>query len=103
MRRRRIEKLEAHMPVPAGKLMERLERQAMNSLSAHDRALVSEMRQVTGRRRKAWSQEHESAEARHLEAVGVLMQEVSDEDLAGMIAQVEREFGRPIPDCEAIS
>jgi acyl-CoA reductase-like NAD-dependent aldehyde dehydrogenase len=101
MLRRRIEKLEAHLPVTGGKLMDRLDRQALNSLSFRDRELVNEMVKATGRRQKAWSAEHCAADARYLETFGMLLREVSDEDLANLIEQIERELGRPIPELEA--
>ena len=101
MLRRRIEKLEAHLPVPTGKLLERLDRQALNTLSGDDRELAREMFQITGRRGKAWSQEHESAQARYLEAFGMLLREVSDEELDSLVAQMERELGRPVAEFEA--
>lgn len=59
-------------------------------------------RRVTGRRRKAWSHEHELAEARYLEAYGTLLREISDDELAGLIAQIERDLGQPIPETETI-
>ena len=102
MLRRRIEKLEGHLPVSSGKLMERLDRQALNALSARDRELVRETVRGAGRRRSSWSVEHCAAEARHLEAFGILLHEVSDDDLANLIAQVEGELGGPIPEMVAI-
>ena len=103
MLRRRIEKLEAHLPVPIGNLMERLDRQALNRLSARDRQLFNEMVEVTGRRPRAWSPEHHAAETAYLEAYGMLLREVSDGELNSVIARIERELGRPIPECEALS
>jgi hypothetical protein len=102
MLRRRIENLEADLPVTGGKLMDRLDRQALNSLSFRDRELVNEMLQATGRRQKTWSVEHCAADARYLETFGTLLQEVSDEELASLIAQIESELGRPIPELGAI-
>lgn len=96
MLRRRIEKLEATLPLSVGKLMEKLDRQALNALSVHDRELVREMLLSIDRRRKVLSPEHRAAETRHLEAFGILLQEVSDEELASLIAQIERELGGPI-------
>jgi hypothetical protein len=101
--RRRIEKLEATLPRSAGKLMERLDRQVMNALSARDRELVRETVRIAGRRRSPRSAEHCAADARYLETLGMLLQEVSDEELANLIAQVESELGHPIPDLEAIA
>jgi hypothetical protein len=102
MLRRRIEKLEAHLPVAAGRLLEGLDRQALNALSFRDRELASEMLRPTTSRRRVWSQEHHAAEANYLQNFGVLLKEVSDDDLANMIARLERELGRPIPAMEAI-
>lgn len=102
MLRRRIEKLEATLPLSVGKLMEKLDRQALNALGFHERQLVSEMLSATGRR-KAWSLEHRAAEARYRETFGMLLQEVSDGELASLIAQIERELGRPIPEVGAIA
>jgi hypothetical protein len=43
MLRKRIEKLEAHFPVSPGKLLGRLDRQALNCLSGTDRGLVTQL------------------------------------------------------------
>jgi TRAP-type C4-dicarboxylate transport system substrate-binding protein len=83
--------------------MDRLDRQVLNSLSFRDRELVNEMVQATGRRQKAWSVQHCAADARYLETFGMLLQEVSDKELASLIEQIERELGRPIPELEAIA
>jgi hypothetical protein len=77
---RRIEKLEARLPLPTGKLMERLDRQALNTLSHRDRALVNEVFRATGRR-KARSPEHNAAIERFDEASAQLLHDFSDEDL----------------------
>jgi hypothetical protein len=98
----RIEKLEAHLPLSASGLLERLDRQSLNALCFHDRQLVSAMQCATSRR-KAWSLEHRAAEASYLENFGVLLQEISDGDSASMISQIERDLGRPIPELEAIA
>jgi hypothetical protein len=50
------------------------------------------MLQITGRRRKAWSQQHQPTEARFMETFGLLLQEVRDEELASLTAQIEREL-----------
>jgi hypothetical protein len=101
MLRRRIEKLEAHLPVAAGRFLERLDRQALNALSFRDRELVNEVFRAT--KRKAWSPEHETAIKRFDEASAKLMQDFSDEDLESVIEEAERELGRPIPKLEAIA
>jgi hypothetical protein len=101
MLRRRIEKLEARLPLPTGKLMERLDRQALNTLSHRDRALVNEVFRAT--RRKAWSPEHETAIKRFDEASAKLMQDFSDEDLESVIEEAERELGRPIREIGALA
>jgi hypothetical protein len=62
MLRRRIEKLEAHLPLSTSRLLETLDRRALNTLCFRDRQLVSEMLSTTSRR-KAWSLEHRAAEA----------------------------------------
>jgi hypothetical protein len=102
MLRRRIEKLEAHLPVSPGRLLERLDRQALNSLSGSDRELVNQMLNVSGRR-KTWPAEYRSAEDRFLESYGMLLREISDSELAGLITQCERELGRPIVNTEAFT
>ena len=91
MLRKRVEKLEAHFPVSSARLLERIDRQAMNALSRLDRELVSERHQSAGRRRKCWSQDHDAAEARYLDNFALLLQEVSDDDLASLILQIEGE------------
>jgi hypothetical protein len=75
--------------------MDRLERQALNSLRPRDRELVTEMFRPNGRR-KAWSPEHLLAIECHAEFFGQLLQDVSDEDLSGLIAHVECEYGKPL-------
>jgi hypothetical protein len=102
MLRRRIEKLEAHLPLSTSRLLETLDRRALNTLCFRDRQLVSEMLSPTSRR-KAWSLEHRAAEASYRENFGVLLQEISDDDLARMISQIERDLGRPIPELGAIA
>ena len=91
MLRKRVERLEAHLPVSPHKMLERLDRQAMNALSGMDRELVSEKHQSAGRRRKCWSQDHDAAEARYLDNIALLLQKVSDDDLASLILQIESE------------
>ena len=98
---RRILKLEASLPVSPGKLLERLDRQAMNALSAPDRELVSEKLHGAGRRPKSWSPEHQAAEARYLDNFAILLQEVSDDDLAGLISQMEDQTGGSHPEAIA--
>jgi hypothetical protein len=99
MLRKRIEKLEATLPPSPGRLLERLDRQALNSLSGNDRGLVTQMLAGSDRR-KVWPAEHRGAEASYLENFGVLLREVSDDDLACLISQVENDLGRPIPEME---
>jgi hypothetical protein len=95
MLRRRIEKLEANWPELPGKLMDRLDRQALNALCPRNRELVTEIFRTNGRR-KAWSPEHLAAMERYDESFGQLLQDVSDEDLSGLIANIECEYGKPI-------
>jgi hypothetical protein len=102
MLRRRIEKLEAHLPPSPGRLLERLDRQALNSLSGNDRELVNEVLNVPGRR-KTWPAEYRSAEVRYLENFGMLLREISDDELAGVILQLERQLGRPLSEIEAVA
>jgi hypothetical protein len=102
MLRRRIEKLEAHLPISPGRLLERLDRQALNSLSGRDRELVNQMLNVSGRRR-TWPAEYRDAEDRFLKSYGMLLREISDEELTSLIDQLERQLGHPIPDAEAIA
>jgi hypothetical protein len=91
MLRRRLEKLEAALPLSSDKLLERLKRQALSSLSSHDRELVGEKLRATGCRRRAWSAEHLAAEMRYSDAFGILLQEITDDELAGLAAEMEAE------------
>jgi hypothetical protein len=101
MLRRRIEKLEATLPMSACQLLERLDRQALNTLSGFDSELAREKLRAAGGRRKSWSAEHQAAEARYLESFGLLLQDLSDAELESLIDQEERELGRPVPQMEA--
>jgi hypothetical protein len=102
MLRKRIEKLEVALPVSPGTLLDRLGRRAINSLSSNDRGLVNEMLRTSGRH-KTWSNEHRLAEGCYLENFGLLLQEISDSELAGLITQCERELGHPIHAAGAMS
>jgi hypothetical protein len=97
MLRRRMEKLEATLPMSACQLLERLDWQALNTLSGFDRELAREKLRAAGSRRKSWSAEHQAAEARYLESFGLLLQDVSDAELESLIAQEEHELGRLVP------
>jgi hypothetical protein len=92
--RKRIEKLEVALPMLPGALLDRFGRRAVNSLSSHDRGLVNEMLRPSGRR-KTWSSEYRLAEECYLESFGLLLQDNSDSELAGLITQCEQELGRP--------
>jgi hypothetical protein len=61
MLRKRIEKLEAHLPPSSAKLLARLDRQALNSLSGNDRGLVTQILDSSGRR-KTWPADYHAAE-----------------------------------------
>jgi hypothetical protein len=100
--RKRIEKLEAHLPPSPGRLLERLDRQALNSLSGNDRGLVTQMLAGSDRR-KVWPAEHRAAEVRYLGNFGILLQQISDDELAHLIAQVENQVGHPLSELEAIA
>jgi hypothetical protein len=102
MLRKRIEKLEAHLPLSSAKLLDRLDRQALNSLSGDDRGLLRQMLEGSDRR-KVWPTEYRSAEARYLDNFGILLQEISDADLASLITQLEHQLGHPIPNMETIA
>jgi hypothetical protein len=67
----------------------------MASLSRQERALVDE---VYGepRRKKVWSHDHHIALERYGEALRVQMQDVSDEELNRLIAEVESRTVGPI-------
>jgi hypothetical protein len=67
MLRKRIEKLEAGLPEPAGKLREHIERQSLNALCLRDRELVSEVFGTNGQR-KVWSPAHATAIERYRES-----------------------------------
>jgi hypothetical protein len=95
MLRKRVEKLEAQVPLRPGRLLERLERQGLLSLSYVDKALLQEMHATTSRR-KTWSPEHHAAIERYEESLAVLLREVSDDELRGLISEVERSLGRPL-------
>jgi hypothetical protein len=95
MLRKRIEKLEAQVPLQPGRLLERLEREAVFSLSYVDKALFQEMHATTSRR-KTWSPEHHAAIERYEESLAVLLRDVSDDELSGLISEVERSIGRPL-------
>jgi hypothetical protein len=102
MLRKRIEKLEIALPASPDTLLDRLDRRAINSLSSRDRGLVSEMLLASGRR-KTWSSEYRLAEESYLESFGLLLREISDRELAGLITQCERELGRPAVNTEAFT
>src|ERR1700676_2713010 len=91
---RRIEKLEARLPPGPGRLLARLERQAAYALAAADRVLLNEMDSCTSRRR-ANSPEHQAVLERFGQSFEVLLRDVSDDELNGLIAEVERTSGRP--------
>jgi hypothetical protein len=95
MLRKRIEKLEAQVPLQPGRLLERLERQAVFSLSYVDRSLFNEMNLGTDRR-KLWSPQHHAAMERYEESLAALLRDVSDSELGGLISEVERSIGRPL-------
>jgi hypothetical protein len=97
---KRIEKLEAHLPMSPGRLLERLDRQALSSLSGSDRELVNQMLNVSGRR-KTWPAEYCAAETRYLENFEVLLREITDEELNSLIAQFDRQLGHPLSEIEA--
>jgi hypothetical protein len=102
MLRKRIEKLEATVPLSTVRLLERLDRQALNSLSGNDRGLVTQM--LAGSNpRKVWPEEHRAAEVRYLDNFGILLQEISDDELARLITQVESQVGHPLSEMEAIA
>jgi hypothetical protein len=70
--RKRIEKLEAHLPPSSATLLERLDRKALNSLSGNDRGLVTRMLNPPDRR-KVWAAEYRAAEVRYLDNFGMLL------------------------------
>jgi hypothetical protein len=95
MLRKRIEKLEAHLPPSSATLLERLDRKALNSLSTNDRGLVTQILEGSAQR-KIWPPEYRAAEVRYLDNFGILLQEISDDELARLIAQVESQVGHPL-------
>jgi hypothetical protein len=95
MLRKRIERLEARAPLQSDRLLERLERQALFSLSHADRALFNEMNAGTSRR-KMWSPGHHAAMERYGDSLAMLLRDVTDDELSGLIAEVERSLGRPL-------
>jgi hypothetical protein len=95
MLRKRVEKLEAQVPLQPGRLLERLERHALFSLSYVDQSLFQEMHGGTSRR-KSWSPEHHAAMERYEESLAALLRDVSDAELSGLISEVERSIGRPL-------
>jgi hypothetical protein len=102
MLRKRIEKLEAHRPPSSATLLERLDRQALNSLPRTDRGLVTQMLN-TSDRRKVWPAEYRAAETRYLDNFGGLLHEISDDELARLIAQAEDEVADPLSELDAIA
>lgn len=95
MLRKRIEKLEARLPEPAEKLMERIKRQSLNALCPRDRELVSEVLGTNGQR-KVWSPAHAAAIDRYRNFFGQLLEDVSEGDLIAMRLQIEHERGKSI-------
>jgi hypothetical protein len=69
--------------VSPGRLLERLDRRAIYFLSRQDREFVSEMLRTPGRQ-KSWPNEYRTAEARYLDNFGILLQEISDDELASV-------------------
>jgi hypothetical protein len=102
MLRRRIEKLEANLPMSPERLLERLDRQALQQLSGSDRELVVQMLSGSGRR-KSWPAEHRDAEQRFLQSLESLLREVSDAELEALITRVERQLGQPLSEIEAFA
>jgi hypothetical protein len=100
MLRKRIEKLEATLQPSSGRLLERLDRQALNSLSGNDRGLVTQMIEGSNRPR-VWPAEYRAAEVRYLDNFGIMLQQISDDELARLIAQVENQVGHPLSELEA--
>jgi hypothetical protein len=78
--RKRIEKLEADLPMSSARLLERLDRPALNRLSRDDRGLVMQMLNGSDWR-KAWPAGYRAAEVRYLDNFGILLQEISDDEL----------------------
>jgi hypothetical protein len=54
-------------------------------------------------RRKVWPAEYRAAEVRYLDNFGILLQEISDDELARLIAQLESQIGHPLSELEAIA
>jgi hypothetical protein len=95
MIKRRIEKLELRFPPSPAGLLDRLDKRAMATLSHQERILVTEVYAVP-RRNKILSPEHHNSIEQYEEALTQLMQGVSDDELKGLIAEVEKRIGGPI-------
>ena len=102
MLRKRIEKLEADLPEPAGKLMERIKRQSLNALCPRDRELVSEVFRAHGQR-EVWSPAHAAAIDRYRKFFGHLLEDVSEKDLIAMRLQIEHERGKSIHEVAGVA
>lgn len=72
----------------------------MNRLFGYDRGLVTQMLSASGQRR-VWPAEYRSAEARYLDNLGILSRDISDGELASVIAQLESQLDHPLPEQEA--
>ena len=92
MIKRRLEKLELKFPPSSANLVDRLECRAMATLSRQERILVNEV-YAEPRRKRVWLPGHHSAVQRYDEALTLMMQNVSDEELNRLIAEVESRTG----------
>ena len=99
MIRRRLEKLELKFPPSTAILLERLDCRAMATLSRQQRILVNET-YAKPRRKRVWSAEHHVAVALYGEALALQMQDVSDDELNRLVAQVESRTGLSVSTME---
>jgi hypothetical protein len=92
MIKRRLEKLELRFPPSPANLLDRLDCRAMATLSRQERVLVEE---VYGepKRKKTFLPEHHAAVEQYSGALALLMQEISDDELTRLIAEVESRTG----------
>jgi hypothetical protein len=92
MIKRRLEKLELKIPPSPANLLDRLQCRAMATLTPVERLLVQEANSES-RRKRTLLPGHHAAIEQYSRALTDLMQEISDEGLIRLIAEVERRTG----------
>jgi hypothetical protein len=92
MIKRRIEKLELKFPPSSTNLLHRLQFRAMATLSLKERHLVNEVYSESKRKRTLLPGHHAAIE-QYSRALTELMQEINDDGLIRLIAEIERRTG----------